>query len=89
MDAKDSEWRNIPGLPGEWRTGRAETPKQPRDVRDAIWEPITGQAARTNMKAKATAAIKAADHGTVKILGSMLRSARAYAKRIEDEAGKQ
>jgi hypothetical protein len=30
-----------------------------------------------------------ADQGTVKVLGSMLRSARAYAKRIEDEAGKQ
>jgi hypothetical protein len=57
-----SEWHNIPGLPGEWRTGRAAT-----------------QAARTNMKAKATAAIEAADQGTVKILGPMLRSARAYA----------
>ena len=39
MDAKDSEWRNIPGLPGEWRTWGAGTPKQPRDVRDAIRTP--------------------------------------------------
>ena len=41
------------------------------------------------LKPRAKAACKAADAGMVKALGAGLRSARAYAKRIEDEAGKQ
>jgi hypothetical protein len=42
-----------------------------------------------SLKARAGTAVKAADAGMVKLLGAGLRSARAYAKRIEDEAGKQ
>jgi hypothetical protein len=39
------------------------------------------------LKERVASAFAAADKRTVKILGSMLRSVRAYAKRIDDEAG--
>jgi hypothetical protein len=40
----------------------------------------------SSMRVAATAVAKGADDGMVKVLGAGLRSARSYAKRIEDEA---
>jgi len=44
---------------------------------------------KRSLKVRAKAIARATDEGVLKALGAMLRSTRAYAKRIDEAAGKK